>query len=68
MGGQFGGVATATLTPFVAEHFGWGMSFWVAAGLCFLGAVAWLLVDPDQQLTAAPNSIASQSDFQLERK
>ncbi len=54
MGGQFGGVVTATLTPFVAEHFGWGMSFWVAAGLCFLSAVAWLMVDPDQQLTAAP--------------
>jgi len=51
MGGQFGGVVTASLTPFVAEHFGWNMSFWVAAGLCFLSAVAWLMVDPDEQLT-----------------
>jgi len=52
MGGQFGGVVTASLTPFVAEHFGWDMSFWVAAGLCFLSGVAWLMVDPDEQLTA----------------
>jgi MFS transporter, ACS family, glucarate transporter len=50
MGGQLGGAATASLTPFVAKHFGWEMSFWVAAGFCFLGALAWLLVDPDQQL------------------
>ncbi|HTS12665.1 MAG TPA: MFS transporter [Candidatus Limnocylindrales bacterium] len=53
MGGQLGGAATASATPFVAAHFGWNMSFWVAAGLCFLGALAWLLVDPDKQLTAA---------------
>ena len=52
MGGQFGGAATASFTPFVAEHFGWNMSFWVAAGLCLLGALAWLLVDPDEQLKA----------------
>jgi ACS family glucarate transporter-like MFS transporter len=50
MGGQLGGATTASLTPLVAKHFGWDMSFWVAAGLCFLGALAWLLVDPDQQL------------------
>ena len=54
MGGQLGGATTASLTPFVAKHFGWDMSFWVAAGLCFLGALAWLMVDPDQELTAAP--------------
>lgn len=54
MGGQIGGAATASFTPFVAEHFGWNMSFWVAAGLCFLGALAWLFVDPNQQLRAVP--------------
>jgi MFS transporter, ACS family, glucarate transporter len=50
MGGQLGGATTASLTPFVAKHFGWEMSFWVAAGFCFLSAVAWLMVDPEQQL------------------
>ena len=55
MGGQLGGATTASLTPFVAQHFGWDMSFWVAAAFCLLGALAWLIVDPDQQLSAAPN-------------
>jgi ACS family glucarate transporter-like MFS transporter len=50
MGGQLGGATTASLTPYVAKHFGWDMSFWVAAGLCFVGALAWLMVDPEQQL------------------
>jgi len=54
MGCQLGGALTATLTPFIAEHFGWEMSFLVAAGVCFLGALAWLLVDPDQPMTVTP--------------
>ncbi|HWC20041.1 MAG TPA: MFS transporter [Terriglobales bacterium] len=54
MGGQLGGATTASLTPFVAKHFGWEMSFWVAAGFCLLSAVAWLVVDPYQQLTSTP--------------
>jgi ACS family glucarate transporter-like MFS transporter len=58
MGGQLGGATTASLTPFVAKHFGWEMSFWVAAVFCFLGALAWLLVDPDQQLKSTPLSKA----------
>src|SRR5450631_106945 len=53
MGCQLGGALTATLTPFIAEHFGWEMSFLVEAGLCIVGALAWLLVDPDQQLASA---------------
>ena len=56
MGGQLGGATTASLTPFVAKHFGWGMSFWVAAGFCFLGALAWLLVDPDEQLKSTAST------------
>ncbi len=53
MGGQLGGATTASLTPFVAKHFGWNMSFWVAAGLCILGALAWLVIDPERQLTTS---------------
>jgi ACS family glucarate transporter-like MFS transporter len=56
MGGQLGGATTASLTPFVAKHFGWEMSFWVAAGFCFLGALAWLLVDPDEQLKSTAST------------
>ncbi len=54
MGCQLSGALTATLTPWIAEHFGWEMSFVVAGVVCFLGALAWLFVDPDEQLTAAP--------------
>jgi ACS family glucarate transporter-like MFS transporter len=51
MGGQFGGVVTASLTPLVAAHYGWTTSFLLAAGLAFCGSLAWLLVDPERQLT-----------------
>jgi MFS transporter, ACS family, glucarate transporter len=50
MGAQFGGAATASLTPFIAVHFGWTTSFLVAAALAFLSSAAWLLVDPDRPL------------------
>jgi MFS transporter, ACS family, glucarate transporter len=54
MGGQIGGAVTASLTPVIAKHFGWGMSFFVAAGLCVLGSLMWLLVDPTQELACKP--------------
>jgi MFS transporter, ACS family, glucarate transporter len=50
MGAQAGGWFTAWLTPLIARHFGWAASFLVAAALCLLGAVAWLLVDPNRTL------------------
>jgi ACS family glucarate transporter-like MFS transporter len=46
MGAQVGGVLTASLTPWIADHFGWTASFAVAAALCTLGALAWFAVDP----------------------
>jgi ACS family glucarate transporter-like MFS transporter len=51
MGGQFGGVVTGSLTPWIAARYGWTASFLVAAALCLLGAFSWLLVDPLQTLT-----------------
>ena len=65
MGGQLGGATTASLTPFVAKHFGWEMSFWVAAGFCFLSAVAWLMVDPHQQLKFTATSKERPNDLEL---
>jgi MFS transporter, ACS family, glucarate transporter len=44
MGGQIGGMVTASLTPLIAKHFGWDTSFFVAAGLCSIGALLWLMV------------------------
>ena len=47
MGGQIGGALTASLTPAIANHFGWTASFLVAACLCAAGALAWLPVQPE---------------------
>jgi ACS family glucarate transporter-like MFS transporter len=50
MGGQIGGALTGSLTPWIALHYGWTASFLVAAGLCVLGGLAWLAVDPVKSL------------------
>lgn len=47
MGGQIGGALTASLTPAIADKFGWTASFLVASGLCAVGALAWLMVHPE---------------------
>lgn len=49
MGGQFGGALTASLTPAIANHLGWNASFLVAAALCACGALAWLVVKPEDE-------------------
>ena len=53
MGCQIGGAITASLTPWIATQFGWTSAFFVAAALAVIGALAWLLVDPNQQLATA---------------
>jgi len=57
MGGQFGGAVTASLTPFIASHFGWTASFLTAASLAVLGSLAWLLVNPTQTLARISNPL-----------
>jgi ACS family glucarate transporter-like MFS transporter len=58
MGAQMGGAITASLTPVIASRYGWAASFAVAAALCGLGALAWLLVDPERQLAPAAAPVA----------
>jgi len=53
MGNQLGGALTASLTPFIAKHFGWNVSFFAAAVLCAVGSLAWLMVQPEEELTDA---------------
>lgn len=66
MGCQIGGAVTASVTPIIANAFGWTASFWVAAGLSLLGAAAWLLVDPSSVLKRQPEpSSAAYSAPQL---
>jgi ACS family glucarate transporter-like MFS transporter len=52
MGAQIGGAVTASLTPWIAQHFGWTSSFLAAALLGVAGAIAWLGVDPETTLDA----------------
>ena len=52
MGGQIGGAVTASLTPWIAQRFGWTTSFALAAALALVGAVCWLLVHPERPLEA----------------
>jgi ACS family glucarate transporter-like MFS transporter len=54
MGGQFGGALTASLTPAIAQQYGWKSSFLVAAVLSVAGGIAWLLVDPERRLIPIP--------------
>lgn len=61
MGNQLAGALTASLTPFLAKHFGWNVSFFVAAGLCVVGSLAWVAVQPDRELVDAPTSPAAGS-------
>lgn len=52
MGGQVGGAVTASLTPWIANHFGWTASFLAAACVCFAGALAWLFIKPEKPISA----------------
>jgi len=58
MGNQVGAALTASLTPWIATRFGWTTSFLVASGLCVVGALSWLVVDPSRQLTLLPANAA----------
>lgn len=55
MGSQLGGVLTSSLTPALAERYGWNMPFIVAACLCIGGSLTWIPVQrhakfpPDRQ-------------------
>jgi ACS family glucarate transporter-like MFS transporter len=61
MGGQIGGAVTASLTPWIAQHFGWTASFAVAAAVAALGGLCWLFVHPEQPLIFAPKSEQTQA-------
>jgi ACS family glucarate transporter-like MFS transporter len=50
MGGQLGGALTASLTPWIAQRFGWTSSFALAAAFAVMGAICWLVVHPERTL------------------
>lgn len=50
MGGQIGGAVTASLTPWIAQRYGWTTSFSFSAVLAIIGAICWLTVHPEHPL------------------
>ena len=54
MGGQIGGAVTASLTPWIAQRYGWTTSFAIAAALALISAACWLTVHPDRPLEGQP--------------
>jgi ACS family glucarate transporter-like MFS transporter len=54
MGAQIGSAVTASLTPWVADQFGWTASFLLAASMAAMGAIAWLFVDANDRLEKDP--------------
>ncbi len=63
MGAQIGGALTGSLTPWIAVRYGWTASFLVAAALCWLGAVSWLIVDPTNTLTESRGASDGGAEF-----
>jgi ACS family glucarate transporter-like MFS transporter len=53
MGAQIGGAVTASLTPWIAQQFGWASSFLAAALVGVAGAIAWLGIDPETRIGTA---------------
>lgn len=53
-GGQIGGAVTASLTPWIAQRYGWTTSFSIAAVLALFGALCWMTVHPERPLVMEP--------------
>lgn len=47
MGCQLGGALVAVVTPAIAAHWGWSSPFVLTAAVSLLGAIGWLLIDPE---------------------
>ena len=63
VGAQLGGACTASLTPFVASRYGWETSFFLAAFLSIMGAVAWLVVDPQSRILSPLDTDSSNNNL-----
>jgi ACS family D-galactonate transporter-like MFS transporter len=56
-GGNAGGALAPLLTPIISERFGWQGGMAVAAILCFLGAILWRWIDPDEGIRAPESGV-----------
>ena len=51
-GANLGGALSPTVTPWLADHWGWPVSLLVAALIALAGALMWLWIDPGKGLEA----------------
>jgi cyanate permease len=49
---------TASLTPWIAQRFGWTTSFATAAALAMVGAICWIAVHPERPLVMDASDMA----------
>jgi ACS family glucarate transporter-like MFS transporter len=49
-GANLGGALSPSMTPWLADHWGWPFSLSVAALMALLGGVMWLWIDPGKGL------------------
>ena len=54
-GANVGGTISPTLTPWLAEHFGWNVSLGFAAAIAAIGGLLWLLIRPGDGLMEKAN-------------
>jgi ACS family glucarate transporter-like MFS transporter len=50
MGANIGGAVSPTITPWIADQWGWPVSLATAAFIAFLGGILWLNIDPGKGL------------------
>lgn len=50
MGANLGGAISPTLTPWIAQQWGWGVSLGLAAAVSLLGGIMWLRIRPGDGL------------------
>jgi MFS family permease len=67
-GGNAGGALAPLLTPVISAQFGWQGGMAVAALYCFLGAILWRWIDPDEGFeTPRPSEISPPAETLRDR-
>jgi ACS family glucarate transporter-like MFS transporter len=59
MGCQIGGALTSSLTPWIAQQFGWTAAFVVGAAIVLVGVAAWAVVDPNRLLEPEETAVTA---------
>jgi ACS family glucarate transporter-like MFS transporter len=62
MGGNLGGAISPTLTPFLAQQFGWESALYVMAALACLAAFFWLGVHPEHAIDLGEEALTPQNE------